>query len=225
MSKKKSYYKHERTDLLSLVPENSGKILDVGCGEGLLGKRIKDLYNNTHVTGIELNKTSCEEAEKNIDQIICGNIETLDLPFEKDHFDCIITGDVLEHLVDPWETLKRLGSHLKNNGVIISSIPNIRYYKALIRLFRGYWDYTDAGIFDKTHLRFFCLINIREMFENSGFEIDTVERNIVSARGFRLLNYLSLNHLKDFLTYQYYIVARKSSTSSGQKKKRQPIQF
>jgi len=83
----------------------------------------------------------------------------------------------------------------------------------------------DAGILDKTHLRFFSLINIREMFRDGGFEIEEIRRNMVSARGFRVLNFLFLNRLREFLTYQYYIIARKNSKLPLQKSKRHVIEF
>ena len=78
----------------------------------------------------------------------------------------------------------------------------------LIKLLRGRWDYADQGILDKTHLRFFCLDNIKEMFQGAGFKIKDIKRNVVSARGLRILNFLLFNRLKEFLTQQYYIVAQ-----------------
>jgi len=222
--KNKGYYTCERLDLLSLIPEGTGKVLDVGCGEGLLGKQIKDKLG-AEVTGIELDETSSRVASDNLDKVISGNIETLDLPFGKGQFDCIVAADVLEHLTEPWKTLKELRVFLKDNGLIVSSIPNIRYYKAVIRLFKGYWDYVDHGILDRSHLRFFTLINIEEMFTEAGFSIEKIVRNKVSARGFRILNRVLLGSLKDFLTYQYYIVARKDPSLQQEGAKRQAIQF
>jgi len=225
MKNQKNYYTHARPDLLSLVPKTAKKILDVGCGEGVLGKQLKQSNNDIEIMGVEIDQKACETAKRNLDLAILGDIEKIDLPFKENYFDCVIAGDVLEHLVDPWDTLKKLKPFLKEGGLIISSIPNIRYYKVLIRLFRGYWDYMDQGILDKTHLRFFSLINIKELYEGAGFKIKEIRRNMVSARGFRILNYLSLNQLKEFLTYQYYIVATKDSNLPQQKPKRQITQF
>lgn len=223
-NKNKSCFRHVRTDLLKLVPENARRILDIGCSDGVLGKQIKELNNNAEVIGIEIDETASRKAAQNLDRVITDDIEKISLPFSENYFDCIITGDVLEHLIDPWKTVQSLRYFLKDGGFFISSIPNIRYYKALIRLSLGYWDYTEGGIFDKSHLRFFCLTNIKELFLNSGFKIEHIARNKVSARGFRILNYLSLNRLEDFLTYQYYIVAKKDS-NPPQTTKRQIIQF
>ena len=208
-NKNESCFTHVRTDLLKLVPENARRILDIGCSDGAFGKQIKELNNNAEVIGIEIDEIASRKAAQNLDRVITGDIEKISLPFSENYFDCIIIGDVLEHLIDPWKAVQSLRYFLKGGGLFISSIPNIRYYKALIRLSLGYWDYTEGGIFDKSHLRFFCLVNIKELFLNSGFKIEHIGRNKVSARGFRILNYILLNRLKDFLTYQYYIVARK----------------
>lgn len=223
--KKKNYYAFERTDLLSLVPGDAKRILDVGCGAGVLGKSIKERNPGAEVVGVEIDKASCGLAAEVLDMVIPGNIETLALPFKENYFDCIVAGDVLEHLVDPWGAVKKLRSFLKEEGLLIASVPNIRYYKALIRLFRGYWDYTEVGILDRAHLRFFCLINIKELFCEAGLKIERIERNMVSARGFRILNRFFFNGLREFLTYQYYVIAGKGPEPAEQGQKRQVIQF
>lgn len=223
--KSRNYYTHARTDILRLIPKSARKILDVGCGEGVLGKQIKELDDGIEVTGIEKDPVSCNKAEAVLDSVILGDVESLQVSFKENYFDCIIAGDILEHLVDPWKTLENLRHSLKDEGLVISSIPNIRYYKALIRLLCGYWDYADWGIFDRSHLRFFCLTNIKEMFREAGFEIEHIGRNRVSARGFRVLNYLCVNRLKEFLTYQYYIVARKTAAPVQAVPKREIIKF
>ena len=90
-------------------------------------------------------------------------------------------------------------------------MPNVRYYKIIIRLILGgTWDYMEeGGLLDKSHLRFFALTNMKELIEGAEFEITDIRRNIVSSRGFRILNYLWFGGLKNFLTYQYFIKAKK----------------
>ena len=59
---------------------------------------------------------------------------------------------------------------------MISSIPNIRYFRAFFKiLFKGEWDYADEGIMDRTHVRFFTRKSIRKMFENAGYKVETHE--------------------------------------------------
>ena len=197
-----------RSDFLSLIPKDAKRILDIGCEKGIFGKQLKQSNAGLEIVGVEKDKAAYDIAVKNLDNVIFGDIEEITLPFEKHHFDCIIAGDVLEHLIDPWGTLKNLRSFLKEGGFFISSVPNIRHYKVLMRLFRGRWDYADQGILDKTHLRFFALDNVKEMFRGAGLEIEDIRRNIVSARGLRILNILLFGGLREFLTQQYYISAR-----------------
>ncbi len=206
---KRKQYGCVRPDFLSLIPKSAKKILDIGCDKGIFGKQLKQLHNEIEIVGVEKDRDKYNIATKNLDNVILGDIEEIKLPFKENYFDCIVTGDVLEHLVNPWKTLENLRYFLKKDGFFISSVPNVRYYKVLIKLFRGRWDYTDQGVLDKTHLRFFALDNIKQMFQGARFEIEDIKRNIVSARGLRILNVLLFNRLIEFLTQQYYIVARK----------------
>mgnify|MGYP000258210285 CR=1 FL=1 len=153
--------------------------------------------------------------------------EEVKLPYSRGYFDCILCADILEHLRDPLSTLIKLSYYLGHNGAIIASIPNVRYYKVIIRLVcGGTWDYVESGILDRGHIRFFTLINIRELFMAAGFQVVEIRRNIVAARGFRMLNLLFFNRLKDFLVYQYYIKATKQEDRSfALVKKREVQQF
>ena len=129
-------------------------------------------------------------------------------------FDCIVFADVLEHLQNPWKVLKETTELLRENGVVISSIPNIRHYSTLISLaIKGIWPYRERGIHDETHLRFFTLKNIKRLFKEANLELTEIERNyrlIESGSKFdALAKYLALPFIRAFLTFQYLLVASK----------------
>lgn len=116
-------------------------------------------------------RAAAQDASEWYDQIHAGDIETLELPCER-HFDFVVCGDILEHLQDPWAVLQKLHRALKPRGTLIVSIPNIRYWRILRDLvFLGRWEYTDAGIFDSTHLRFFTRRSFLAMVRGAGFDV------------------------------------------------------
>lgn len=200
--------KNKRDDFFSLIPANATKILDVGCADGSWVKRSQQ--TGLEVVGIEQDTKFHAQASRNLTRVILGDVENLELPYAQGYFDCIIYADVLEHLKDPYMILDTQKKYLADGGYVIASIPNIRYYKVILRLIlAGVWDYMPSGILDKTHLRFFALLNITELFENAGYHILEIKRNVVASSGFKFLNFLLFNSLKDFLVYQYYIKARK----------------
>lgn len=217
--------KERRDELLSLVPQGIKKVLDVGCGNGSLGAKLKE--RQIEVVGIEKDRELYASAKEKLSQVFLVDVENFELPYPRGYFDCIMYADIIEHLIDPLSTLKNHSKYLRDNGYVITSIPNIRYYKVIIRLLLGgSWDYVDAGILDRTHLRFFTLINIEELFIKAGYKITDIKRNILASRGFRFLNISCFNRLKDFLTYQFYIVAIKSGSSQLlYKKERKVYQF
>ena len=194
---------------IHLIPPGTERILDVGCGRGDMGKALKE-RGFKEVAGIEMNEEAAQKGKGYYDRFIVGDVEKLDLPFEKEYFSCIIYGDVLEHLIDPVKVLKKHHKLLKKDGRIICSIPNIRYYRVLKKLvFKGKWEYTDDGIMDRTHLRFFTLASIRQMFEESGFVIRDLVKRPSGVGWLRGLNVLLGNRLIEFLVRQYIFVAMK----------------
>jgi len=205
-----------RDDILSLIPDNISRVLDLGCSTGVLGEQIKQRNNNVEVIGLEIDEQMAKTAREKIDRIIVGDIKKINLEEElpPNYFDCIIFADVLEHLKDPWSILIRSTKFLNNKGIIVASIPNVRHYSTILNLlFKGYWPYQERGIHDKTHLRFFTLKNIKELFQYAGLKIVKIERNyriIERPYGYnKYSKYFVIPPFREFFTFQYLIVAKK----------------
>lgn len=203
------YYSHARDDLIRLIPAGTTKVLEVGCGAGMTGKALRE-KGFEKIVGIEINEEVARGGRAYYDQIVIGDVEKIRLPFEKEYFDCILYGDVLEHLVNPWEVLKDHQTILKKGGAIICSIPNVRNYRILNNLiFRGRWEYTDDGILDRSHLRFFTLDSIQGMLKEAGFEIEGLTKRSSGAHWVKWIHRLLGSRLIEFFVRQYIIVARK----------------
>jgi len=158
-----------RDDIVQLIPNGVTRVLDIGCSIGVLGESVK-LKNGAEVAGIEVDKEIANVAKDKLDRVIVGDVEKINLLdyFSSNYFNCIIFSDVLEHLKEPWDVLKNAIKFLNDNGVVIASIPNVRYYTTILRLMlKGYWPYEERGIHDKNHLRFFTFRNIKEMFQDA----------------------------------------------------------
>lgn len=157
--------------MLEFLPAGVKTVLDVGCGEGFFAAHIKQEHD-IEAWGIELMKVAGEIASKKLDEVLIGSCDTCIDKLPDNYFDAIFFNDVIEHLVDPYTVLSACKEKLSPRGVIISSIPNIRFHRNLADLVFGKnWDYADDGIMDKTHLRFFTINSIRKMYENLGFEV------------------------------------------------------
>lgn len=171
------YYLNERPEVISLIPRVAQKILDVGCSAGKLGARLKSERPFVEIAGIELNPEAAKIATDHLDKVVVSDIEqTGSLPFDKSYFDSIIFADVLEHLRNPEAVLRNMRSLLKDDGCIICSVPNVRHQSVLLDLLvKGQWEYTDEGIMDRTHLRFFTLNSIIKLLADTDFVIETVK--------------------------------------------------
>ncbi len=205
----KEYYLGSRDDLVRLIPAGTRKILEIGCAAGMTGKTLKEL-GFKEVVGVELKEDVARDAQAFYDRVIIGDVEKIRLPYEKGYFDCILYGDVLEHLIDPWRLLREHNLLLGQGGAIICSIPNVRHYKNTKKLLiRGEWEYRERGILDRTHLRFFTVKSIRAMVGDAGFEITTMIKRPSGAKWLKWLNLALHNSLIDHLVLQYVLVAVK----------------
>lgn len=219
-------YVGSRDDVLNLVPGNVSKVLDVGCSIGALGEQLKQRFG-AEVVGIELNEQMVKVANKKLDRVILGDLAKINLEdyLLPQYFDCVIFADVLEHLENPWDVLKRATTFLSDEGVVIASIPNIRHYTTIINLiFRGYWPYRERGIHDKTHLRFFTLKNVKELFRYANLEIIQLQRNyriIERPHSYnRLSKLFCFPPFREFLVFQYLIVAKKVEKGFGENERK-----
>jgi len=146
-------------------------VLDIGCGSGALGAHIKALNPHCTVHGIDISPPACDQASKRLDQVWRLDLDHDPLPEDLGHYDLIILGDLLEHLRRPDQLLSSLHHHLTGNGRIILSVPNIANYSIRLRLMRGEFHYTETGILDRTHVRFFTLKTISDMIRSCGFTV------------------------------------------------------
>ena len=174
-NKPEGYYNNIRYEMLKYLPLDAKTVIDIGCGDGSFAKVIKE-RTGAEVWGIEYMKDEAQRAEKVLDKVYSGPCEAHLDKLPKHYFDVVYFNDVLEHLVDPYMVLEKIKIHLKPGGIIISSIPNIRYHNALIKLlFNKEWEYKGSGVMDKTHLRFFTGKSILKMYERLGYKVQVHE--------------------------------------------------
>lgn len=213
--KEAGYFLHARREILPYLPPTSGRVFEVGCGTGETLALLKHENRCTWAGGIELFSAAAAEAREKTDFLHEGSIETCDILLDDGSVDVLLCLDVLEHLVDPWSVLRRLNRLVKPGGLLICTLPNVRHLKVVFPLIMsGTWNYTDYGILDHTHLRFFTRQSAVKLVEGAGFRIieigaTGIEKNSKAY----FLNLLTLSLLRPFLEFQFIIKAVKEESS------------
>lgn len=176
------YYCRINADLLRLVPPDARVVLEVGCGTGALAEAYRRINPDVRYLGVEISPVAAHAAAEagRVDQVFVGDaamVEPADLglPEIEPNVDCLVFGDVLEHMLDPWAVLTRLGHWVRNGGQVLACIPNVQHYSVLVNLLRGKWEYQDEGLLDRTHLRFFTLDSMQELFARAGLKVFDVQ--------------------------------------------------
>ena len=169
--------------LLSNEIENNSKVLDVGCAQGKLGKKLYE--KKCKLYGIEINEEAANEARQSgfYEEVFVYDLENeSEIEFTKleeilDKVDVIILSDILEHLVDPTRVLVKLSKLLQGNGMILIGVPNIANLDIILHLINDEFNYTELGILDNTHLKFFTKKSFVQWIQqinevNEGFNFD-----------------------------------------------------
>jgi len=198
----------ERPDLWPYVPLGSGRVLDVGCAIGDLGAALKEQGRAREAVGMELSPVAAALARERLDDVIEGDLETVEISYPDGSFDVLIYADVLEHLKNPWAVAARHRRLLRPGGRIVVSLPNIGHYSTLLMLLRQQWQYQEMGIMDYTHLRFFTRPGVLDLARRAGYEQARLYRRGGEGPKQRLLRALTLGLSTDFFIPGFVLVAR-----------------
>ena len=202
-------------DLISKVIKNRKdikNILDVGCGYALLSKQLKRAYPKLNFYGIEHAKEASQSSQKILKLLRCDieDISYIRQQLKTKKFDIIIFSDVLEHLYDPVGVIKSYQSLLKKDGTIVVSVPNIANIFSRIALLFGYFNYSETGVMDKTHIRFFNRKNLKQLAKESDLKIVSQKYDSIIVRWFVPLIKIFITNNKgggnilDSKLYQFY---------------------
>lgn len=149
------YFDGLNQKLLDAIPIDACKVLELGCANGRLGRRFKELHPGVHWVGVELQPDAATVATTYLDHVITHDLnqpQGLDLGHG---YDVIVIGDLLEHLIAPESVLADLWERSLNGAKLIICLPNMGHLSVISRLVAGDISYDDMGLLDRTHSRFY----------------------------------------------------------------------
>jgi len=167
-----SYEPDESTALIGAFVPLGARVLDVGCGTGSVSRLLED-YREAQIVGIEPNAERAAIGRQRGVDVRAGYL-TSELLATLGRFDAVVFADVLEHLADPGAMLRLVRPVLRPGGYVVASVPNVANWTVRARLLLGRFNYTESGIMDATHLRWFTRRTLGELFERSGYAVTAV---------------------------------------------------
>lgn len=203
-----SYFSQERPELVAQLAGRLGRLLDVGCGSGGVGRVLRGRVE--FLAGIELEPAAADAARAAYDQVLTGRVEDV-LGELEGRFDTILAYDLLEHLPAPQDVLVQLRDVAAEGALLHVSVPNARHW-SLVRdlVARGTFGYTEWGHRDHTHLRWFTRADLVELLEAAGWRVERTAHAPLTPAG-RLVERATRGHSAEFLVYQWSALARRSS--------------
>lgn len=228
-----SYYDNVNPTLFEQVTAQMKHLGELGCGAGQFARAVRETYAPERYVGVDVAQGPLAAAAPWLDQSICADLNRVDdwsehpqlRTLQDGSFDCWVVGDVLEHLVEPERALAGIHRSLKPSGTLLACIPNVRNWEVMLQLLKGSWPRQEAGIFDRTHLRWFTRTDMIQMIAKAGFAIDkVVYRKLADDRIVEFLeffepvcDYLGTSYdefMDEAQVVQYVIVARKTAAGT-----------
>lgn len=199
------YYGQQRPELVALLPEALGRVLDVGCGAGGVGRVIQG--RATSLVGIEMDEQAASVAREAYDEVLVGDVDAR-LDDLEPPFDTILAYDVLEHLANPESVLSRLCAVAAPGALLHVSVPNARHF-TLVRdlVVHGTFGYTEMGHRDSTHVRWLTRGDLVALLEASGWSVERTAHAELSRPG-RVAERLTRGLSAEFTVYQWSALAR-----------------
>ncbi len=170
-----NYRGTRRPEVLALLPPLKPvlKVLEIGCGEG---KFSAGLPGTVEAWGVEPDRASAEVARGSLHKVFANIYDEVESELPLDYFDLVVCNDVIEHMTDHEDFMRKIQKHMAPGAFLVGSLPNVRFYGNLFNLIVARdWHYQDAGILDRTHFRFFTFKSLRRSFESTGFDVVRLE--------------------------------------------------
>jgi 2-polyprenyl-3-methyl-5-hydroxy-6-metoxy-1,4-benzoquinol methylase len=191
------------------------RVFEGGVSSGYLAAALTDA--GRIVDGAEIDPGAAESARRVCETVIVGDLQQLGADALTRDYDVFLFGDTLEHLPDPAALLTRLRPRLKAGGVVVVSVPNIANWAMRLSLLLGRFRYTDRGILDRTHLRFFTKRTLVELLEVSGYRVIELRASVpvpgVTARWLCWLAHRTGNLWPGLFAYTFVVTATPDGVS------------
>jgi len=168
-------------NVVRMVGQNK-RALELGCGPGSITKILAE-RGGCRVTGIELDRDAIERVKPYCEVVMQADLNSDQWPLlltNSGKFDVVLAADVLEHLYDPWSALKRMVAFINESGCLVLSLPHVGHAAIMSCLYNGDFGYRDWGLLDRTHIRFFGLKNIEDLFAQAALKV--IDVKYINAR-------------------------------------------
>lgn len=204
-----TYFGGVRRDFLDLLPHGEVEnVLEIGCGAGDTGAAALAAGLCRSYCGIEIAPQAAALARTRLTELHEGDVERMDLPWPDHHFDAVLMSEVLEHLVDPWSVVKRVVAKLRPGALVLASSPNVAQFAVVRGLIADRWELTEAGVMDRTHLRWFTEASYKRMFVDAGIRIERTYAMAPPGPFGTIFNAVTFNRFRHLTVRQICVVGR-----------------
>lgn len=189
MNDNAGYYANTRPEVAAFLPAGASRVLEIGCGAGAFRRNFA---GPVEYWGVEAVPAVAREAAGLLDHVLPGTFVEVADSLPDGYFDLVVCNDVIEHMDDYEGFLRAIQVKMRTGrSYLVGSVPNVRYITNLYALLvHKDWQYADAGILDRTHLRFFTRRSLERALREHGYHLERMAGINGIAIGFRSVSFL-----------------------------------
>ncbi len=146
----------------------SSRVLDVACADGEI---LRGFTAHHEIYGLDFTSVFVEEARKVGLKAFQCDFSKETFPFENNFFDVVFSGETIEHIIDTDLFLSQINRVLKDEGLLIMTVPNIRTPVSFLMMLLGLPPQFSAR-YRSPHYRDFTFKTLKLALHNNGFEIE-----------------------------------------------------
>lgn len=170
-------YSQRRTEVLLRWVGSKKRVLDLGCFDGRDSVLLKNQENDVY--GVDITPGPLRKASKRGIKTFLLNIENEKWPFEKNFFDVVIAGELIEHLLDPDEFLENARRVLKPHGLLIITTPNLASLGRRLLLLLGKNPFIEISKYESIngfpavgHVKYFVKNSLLKLIKYHKFDVE-----------------------------------------------------
>lgn len=174
-----AYFDGLNEKLLAAIPRDARNIIEFGCANGRLGEAFKKRVHAARWSGVDINEGALARAAPRLDSTFLLDVERDEFVDLDRNYDCVVFGDLLEHLSDPETFLRKIQSITTSDARLVCCVPNMGHASVIERMLMGDIAYDESGLLDASHIRFLSVASVYKLLLDAGWLPNLVDSYVV----------------------------------------------
>jgi hypothetical protein len=160
-------------DLMRFVPPSAARVLDMHTGNSERGRLLKERGVEKRI-GI-MPRETLPDRDDPYTLSTAWYVDDWGLPEEEARdLDCVLLDEVIPRVRDYRGLLRELRTRVRDNALLVATLPNIQYHRCVTMVAEGHWQTADQGVLARPNIYLFTAVEGRNLINDCGFQTQRI---------------------------------------------------